>query len=98
MKITLATIKSFIRKNPTLYIKKSSNFDGMYDCVMPNQNAQFELAQTPAENQNYKNCLGIQGAWFVFESSDYFSVYDDGIYKGYHVYNCCGSFTIATKQ
>ena len=55
MKITLATIKSFIRKNPNLYIKSTSRFDGMYDCVMPNQNAQFELAQTPAENQNHKN-------------------------------------------
>ena len=98
MKITLATIKSFIRKNSNLYIKNTSNFEGMYDCVMPNQNAQFELAQAPAENQNYKNCLGIAGAWFVFQSNDYFSVYDDGIYKGYHVYNCCGSFTIATKQ
>lgn len=95
MKTTLATIKSFIKKNQDLYINCKSRFDGMVDCVMPNDNSQFHLAKRV---DSHKNTLGIAGAWFVFGSRDYFREYEDAEFKGYEVYNCCGSFILATKK
>ena len=95
-KITLATIKSFIKKNTELYIKNESNFDGMVDCVMPNKDVAF----TKAERKDWcsDNTLGIIGAWFVRNSRDSFSIYEDDQYTGYKVYNCCGSFILAIAK
>lgn len=96
MKITLATIKSFIRSNrDKLYICTKSSFDGMVDCVVPVQNKEFIPVQTDT-NEEYT--LGIKGAWFVRRSKDYFSPYDDGVYRGYEIYNCCGTFILAVKR
>lgn len=96
MKTTKATIKSFIRKNiDNLYINKKSDFDGMCDCVMP-VNSGFKRAERA--NNNLDNTLGINGCWFVGSSRDYFYDYEDGIFKGYKINNCCGSFILATKK
>jgi hypothetical protein len=97
-KITLNTIKSFIRKNPHLYINTKSTFDGMVDGVRDCETQGFTLAQTPDEGRNHKNTLGVQGAWFVFGSRDYFTAYEDDQYTGYEVYNCCGKFILATAK
>ena len=67
---TLATIKSFIRKNPALYIKNLSNFDGMVDCVMPCDDQGFRPVSAPEQGYNHENKLGIRGAWFVFGGRD----------------------------
>jgi hypothetical protein len=95
-KITLTTIKSFIKKNSELYIKNLSNFDGMVDCVMPSQETGFRKAERKEWCSD--NTLGIIRAWFVRNSRVSFEVYEDDYCKGYKVYNCCGSFILATKK
>jgi hypothetical protein len=98
-KVTLSTIKSFIRKNrANLLISNLSEFDGMTDCVQQTGTKGFRPATEPSADRNHANCLGISGAWFVFNSRDYFSEFErDGV-KGYHVYNCCGSFDIGVRS
>jgi hypothetical protein len=95
-KITLATVKSFIRKNPNLYINCKSSFDGMVDCVMPNDNQGFEPIKP--SDRNSSNTLGIEGAWFVLGGGDRFYPHEDDNFEGIEVYNCCGSFILATRK
>ena len=95
---TMTTIKSFIRKNPALYIKNLSNFDGMVDCVMPCDNQGFRAVTAPDAGYNHENKLGIQGAWFVLGGGDRIYDYSDGDFIGYEVYNCCGHFILAIKK
>ena len=95
-KITLATVKSFIRKNEeSLFIDLRSRFDGMTDCCESVRDG-FQPAEKTTWAEN--NTLGISGAWFVKRSRDYFSAYDDGIYSGISVSNSCGHFVLATKD
>lgn len=97
-KVTLATIKSFVRKNrDALYIRTLSSFDGMTDCVQPCDNREFRKAEAAPEHMT-RNTLGVRGAWFVFDSRDYFTPISENGFIGYHVYNCCGSFDLAVKQ
>ena len=94
-KPTMATVKSFIRKNQgKLYIRCKSSFDGMVDGVRFDNGAQFTPAQpgTHAEHS-----LGINGAWFVGRSRDYLTPINEAGFTGFHVYNCCGSFDLAIK-
>ncbi len=95
-KITRATIKSFINNNE-IYIKEESKFDGMTDCVENIQGSSIRLAERITEGSNLKYNLGIQGAWFVGSSRDYFEAYEIDGYKGYRVYNCCGSFVLLAR-
>ena len=99
-KITLTTVKSFIRKNGgKLYINQKSTFDGMVDGVRSIANADFSPALTvPARANGFDNQQGIQGAWFVGGSRDYFSPYDDGKFTGFSVSNCCGQFILAIEK
>src|SRR5690606_4189152 len=95
-KITLATIKSFIKRNHgKLYIIIRSTFDRMIDCVSTNRDAKLEKAQHVEDDGNN---LGIAGAWFVKQSRDYFTAYEDATHIGYEVYNCCGSFTLLIEK
>lgn len=96
-KITLATVKSFIKKNSNnLFIKCETDFDGMTDCIQINNNAKFEKVNVDSTLR--KNTLGINGAWFVGSSRDYFNLYELGELICINVSNCCGSFTIATTK
>lgn len=98
-KVTLATIKAFIRKNrKKLMIKPIRHFDGMYDCVMPVIDGlrHFEKAKVPI--QPHENQMGIDGAWFVFGSRDYCYPFKDGDMVGYEVSNVCGSFILAVRD
>ncbi len=96
-KITLATIKAFIKKNrATLLIEQTSRFYGMSDCVETCMGHSFGPAQ-PADHA-CENNLGIAGVWFVFGSRDYFEVIDSDKVTGYRVYNCCGSFNIGVSK
>lgn len=98
-KITLATIKRFIKANrASLHISVRSRFDGMIDCERFTDDPEFSPALDPDEGRNHSNCLGIAGAWFVFGSRDYFQPYDDGQFAGYRVSNCCGSFVLAIQK
>lgn len=94
-KITLATVKSFIRKTENLYINQRSRFDGMVDGIMANENPGFDKALPTDAHKSYTH--GVHGAWFVGQSRDYFTAYDDGTFQGIAVSNCCGSFILATK-
>jgi hypothetical protein len=93
-KVTLSTIKSFLKKNEgQILIKVDSKFDSMTDCV-ERVNDGFTFAKKHnGVNSNYT--LGLDGAWFVGSSRDYFKVYEDEKFQGFYIYNCCGSFTIA---
>ena len=96
MKTTLATIKSFIKKNAgNLYIKNQSDFDPMTDCVQSCSDNGFR--EVVATEDNVSHTLGIQGAWFVKRSRDFFDKHSENGFRGYRVYNCCGSFVIAVK-
>jgi len=95
-KITLATVKSFMKKNEgKLFVKAKSGFDGMVDCVMPIEGSSFKPAQS-AYNP-CKNNFGLQGVWFVF-GGDSCSAYEDDQFIGFNVWNCCGEFNIAVKK
>jgi len=94
---TLATFKSFLRKNEgKLWIDCISDFDPMVDGVRHNPEHTFQPAR-PADRP-FSNNFGIAGVWCVFGSRDSFSEFDDGTFHGFHVYNCCGSFDIAVKK
>lgn len=95
-KITMATVKSFIKNNSVdLYLKVESSFDGMVDCVMQEKNAAFKRVSLNDSLTN--NTYGIDGAWFVGSSRDYFKFMNDGEFIGVEVSNCCGSFVIAVR-
>jgi len=94
-KITKATIKSFINKNiDNLFIKVEDSFDGMVDCVMPVEDEFHPIIKTESNDNN----MGIKGCWFVNESRDCFKTYEDDIYIGYSISNCCGSFKLVIKK
>lgn len=95
-KITLATLKSFVRKNlPVMFICKRASFDGMTDCVEYDSNATFQPAK---EGASYpENTLGIAGVWLVGSSRDHISRYEAPGWEGFEVYNCCGTFVVAVK-
>ena len=94
-KITLATIKSFVRKNrDKLWISNGSHFDGMVDCVMPCSKTWRKAEQT---DRFLDNNLAIAGAWFVLRGGDWYSADDSDGFVGYHISNCCGDFNLAVK-
>ncbi len=97
-KITLATVKAFIRKHrEDLLINVTSRFDGQVDGCMP-ENGGFIKAELT--NEHFEYSLGVKGAWFVGQSRDYFKPYDNfgGDMTGIEVTNCCGRFILAIKK
>jgi len=97
-KITVATVKSFIRKAKaagTLLVRCDSSFDGMTDCVERNRDAEFFA---PQETRDHGNNLGLQGIYLVGQSRDWCKAFDDGEHVGFEVSNCCGSWVVATKK
>lgn len=98
-KITLATVKSFVKKNlNNLYIRNDSDFDGMQDCVVSCSDSSFRKVQVDSDNFYNKSTLGIKGAWFVGSSRDYLDAYENDEFTGIEVYNSCGSFVLAIKK
>lgn len=96
-KTTVATLKSFIKKNKdSLLIKAKSSFDGMYDCVMPIEGACFKKAELTTGFMD--NTLGIKGVWIVTGGRDYVKPYSNDAVEGLEVYNCCGSFIVAVAK
>ncbi len=94
-KITLSTVKSFIKKNDNLFIDLRSSFSGMSDMVEQINNG-FVKAEKSDRNQS--NTLGIDGAWFVGQSRDYFTSFESVDFTGIKVSNACGSFVLAIKK
>lgn len=101
-KPTLATVKKFIKESgENLLIKKKSEFDGMSDGTVTIRDAQFTkaLKSEHCEEQFGKDHkLGVHGAWFVFGSRDHITEFETATHKGFDVFNCCGSFTLATSK
>ena len=98
MKITRATVKSFIKNNrKDLYINCKSSFSGMSDMVEQNENAHFQPIKPTDQNFTSDYNFGIQGLWLVGSSRDSFNPYNDGEFKGIDIYNSCGSMVIAVK-
>lgn len=98
MKITRTTIKKFIRENKDLYIKHRTKFDGMVDGVTDCQDKAFHpVKRLEPTHHNFDYSLGIEGAYFVGGSRNWFDAYEKDGMKGYEVSNCCGSFILAAK-
>jgi len=98
-KVTLATVKSFMKKNlPSLFVKECSNFDGMQDCVTNIHGAAFAPAR-PAHSEYLRNdvnhTFGLANVYFVGGGGDYFRPYNEKGFAGYEVSNCCGNFIVA---
>lgn len=87
-KITLATLKSFIRKNKSnLKIQFLTHFDGMTDCVTTAINTDIHpIRKTDFE---LKHTLGIEGVWISLSKN-----YIEAVPNGYNVSNSCGSFNL----
>lgn len=97
-KPTLATLKSFFRKNEgKLFIAVKSDFDGMVDCVMP-CSGKFKPATKSERVHQISNDLGYNGVWLVGSSRDHIKPYYDDDLIGYEVYNCCGSWIVAVSK
>jgi hypothetical protein len=98
-KITLSTVKSFIKKNrENLFINVKSSFDGMTDGVeqLHNGFTKIKPDKTISINSDYYNSTqNIQGAWFVGSSRDYFTAYNSGNLTGFEISNFCGTFILA---
>lgn len=97
---TLATLKSFIKKNrENLLIRSISDFDPSVDGVRECKDHHIFFPVLPPENTELQSYdLGICGAWFVGCSRDRISPFNEKGYVGYHIYNCCGSFDLAIRS
>jgi hypothetical protein len=96
-KITLATLKSFAKRNKDrLFVKNLSDFNGMSDCVEQNESPSWSKTKILENTNFYKT--GIDGVYTVGNSRDYFQIYEDKTYLGIKVYNCCGSCILAVKK
>lgn len=90
-KITLATVKAFIRKNAdNIYVKNNSSFDGMTDCV---QSVKEDFKKIDSEL-----ALGVKGVWIVGNSNDSFLPFENEFYIGFTIYNCCGEGIVAARK
>ena len=90
-KITLATLKSFIRKNAdSLFCKTRSRFDGMTDSI--EQVEDFFGRVSP------EKAIGLQGVYIVGSSRDRFRHFEDESFVGIEVSNCCGRGILAVKK
>ena len=97
-KITLATLKSFAKRNQeNIFTKELSSFDGMTDGVEYNQDANWSKTEINPEKSNYYK-TGIQGVYTVGGSRNYFSLYEDEKFTGIRIYNCCGTSILAIKK
>jgi hypothetical protein len=95
-KITLTTLKSFIRKNENqLFLKIKSKFNGMVDGVDEVEDT-FRQVQVDKKSKNIST-LGIQGIFVDNNSKNYFTKFENNNFEGIEFDNCCGRFILATK-
>lgn len=95
-KITIATVKSFIKKSGSkLHILTQERFDGMQDMVCATGNTEFSpVIPTTFDSRT----LGVCGAVFVRGGRDYCAEYNNGVFSGIRISNCCTSFILAVKN
>lgn len=96
-KITMATVKSFVRKNANkgIFVNVKSSFDGMTD-MCEARNSGFMIADK--DETCVENTLGLCGVWLVGNSRDYFTAYEDDKFIGITYYNSCGKGIIAIAK
>lgn len=97
-RFTRSSLVKFIKENKdNLYIMVKSDFDGMTDCV---QSVNMVPTKVDASKINLDNrdTLGISGAWLVGSSRDWFTPFEDEMFVGVHVSNCCGSWSIGRMK
>lgn len=97
-KITIATVKAFIRRNVkagTLLVRSDAEFSGMTDSVECNRGAEFGPA---VACHNHGNNLGIRGIYFVGTSGNWCTPFAEGDLTGFRVSNCCGRWVVAAKN
>ena len=70
----------------------------MIDCVDRCHDQSFYKVERDERSRFHDSSLGIKNAYFVGSSRDYFQPYDQDGFKGYEIYNCVGSFILATKE
>lgn len=96
-RITRATVKSFLKKNDgKIYIQNLRAFDGMVDGERECDDRSFRLAEK--DERGFENTMGLKGAWFVGQSRDYLTKYEDEKFIGFHVSNCCGAFNLTVAK
>ena len=107
-KITVATVKSFIRKNrAALLIRTKSSFCGMEDMVVEREDDGFTPALTRDvwcdQSRKYiprspdcRHTLGIMGVWFT--GRDMCNTFETETHRGFEVYNCCGNWFVAVAK
>jgi hypothetical protein len=94
-KPTRATLKSFINKNrQRLFVQVKSQFDGMVDGIRQVEHQGWIPAM---EDRMVDHTYGVQGVWVVGGGRDYIREYQDDIFKGFEVSNCCGRFVVGVK-
>ena len=94
-KITKSTINSFIRKNrDCVLVKTLSQFDGMVDCVMP-QESDFTKMQFILDSEG-KEHPSVRSAR-LYSGSVYTSYENNGM-VGYEIDDSCGTYIIAIKS
>lgn len=97
MKVTRATLKSFIRKNAgKLYIWRRRAFDSMVDGCTSTAETGFSPALS--SDRHPEHTYGIAGVWMVGGGRDYITPYSGNGFSGFEVYNSCGSFYLAVKN
>lgn len=95
-KPTVATLKSFVKKNEgKLLIAVLSEFNGMIDGIEQCSGI-FKPAIKAKENNGHN--LGYVGPWLVGRSRDYIKEYESPAVIGYRVYNCCGEWIIGINK
>lgn len=92
-KITMSTVKSFIKKASELFVEVKSSFDGMTDGIAYTPLADRKLVQVSKEN-----ALGHGGVWVVGSSRDYLTFVENETHYGIEISNCCGCGTLWTKK
>lgn len=96
MKATIATVKSFVKKNAgKILIDVHGSFDPSEDGVRYKENHGFTLAEMVEPTTN---TLGVKGAWFVGRSRDFITAFEKDGLQGFEIDNSCGSFVIAVKK
>jgi hypothetical protein len=89
-KITMATLKSFIKNNDNLFVQGISSFSGMTDMVERNKTELIPVSK--------ENAIGHSGVYCVGQSRDYFKFKENEKYFGIEVYNCCGCGILWTTK
>jgi hypothetical protein len=108
-KITVATVKSFIKKNRSrLMVEVKSSFDGMQDMVTRCEGGFREATPRTywsqdargyvAVSEDCKYSLGILGVYFVGGSRDSCSRFETETLVGFEVSNCCGTWKVAISK